>query len=119
MDEKLPMEIDQPEEERGWKDVAQRWKEIGRQVADLGEPIYRSAGCRQCRHTGYTGRVGIYELLVANDELRHLASERVPSNVIKRAAISGGMETLRQDGWEKVRTGLTTIDEVLRVTKAD
>ena len=81
--------------------------------------IFRANGCRQCRGTGYSGRLGIYELLTTNDEIRHLASERQPANVVKRAAISSGMRTLRGDGWEKVMQGVTTIDEVLRVTKAD
>jgi general secretion pathway protein E/type IV pilus assembly protein PilB len=82
-------------------------------------PVYRAVGCRECRSTGYSGRVGVYELLVSNDEIRHLASERQPSNVIKRAAVAAGMRTLRMDGWDKVLRGVTTIDEVLRVTKAD
>ncbi len=81
--------------------------------------IYDAVGCRQCRGTGYSGRMGIYELLVANDEIRQLASERQASNVIKRAAMAAGMRTLRMDGWNKVRSGITTIAEVLRVTKAD
>ncbi len=81
--------------------------------------IFRANGCRQCRGTGYSGRLGIYELLTTNDEIRHLASERQPANVVKREAISSGMRTLRGDGWEKVMQGVTTIDEVLRVTKAD
>ena len=81
--------------------------------------IYDAVGCRQCRGTGYSGRMGIYELLVANDEIRLLASERQASNVIKRAAMAAGMRTLRMDGWNKVRSGITTIAEVLRVTKAD
>ncbi len=76
--------------------------------------VYASAGCRACRGTGYSGRVGIYELLVANDEVRALASERTPTNIVKQAAIRGGMRTLRQDGWRKVIQGRTTIDEVLR-----
>jgi general secretion pathway protein E/type IV pilus assembly protein PilB len=81
--------------------------------------LWRSAGCRQCRGTGYAGRVGVYELLVANDAIRQLANERQPSTVIKQAAIAAGMRTLRQDGWQKVLDGVTTIAEVLRVTKAD
>jgi general secretion pathway protein E/type IV pilus assembly protein PilB len=85
----------------------------------LSGTIYRAAGCRQCRGTGYSGRLGIYELMVASEELRQLASERQPSNVIKQAAIAAGMRTLRQDGWRKVIDGVTTIAEVLRVTKAD
>ncbi len=67
--------------------------------------VYASAGCRACRGTGYSGRVGIYELLVANDEVRALASERTPTNIVKQAAIRGGMRTLRQDGWAQSHPG--------------
>ena len=84
-----------------------------------GEKIYRACGCRNCRGSGYAGRVGIYELLTAGDEVRSLAGERAGANVIKRAAMEAGMATLRQNGWRRVRSGQTTIDEVLRVTKAD
>jgi general secretion pathway protein E/type IV pilus assembly protein PilB len=84
-----------------------------------GGRCYRAVGCRACRGTGYSGRVGLYELLVTDDEIRHLASCREPAGVIKKAAVRAGMCTLRQDGWEKVLQGITTIDEVLRVTKFD
>jgi len=81
--------------------------------------MFRAAGCRECRSTGYAGRLGLYELLVTNEEIRQLASERTSSFRIKQAAIKEGMSSLRQDGWAKVLRGSTTIDEVLRVTKAD
>lgn len=84
-----------------------------------GQPIYRANGCRQCRNTGYSGRLGIYELLVSNDEIKVLASERRGTNEIRKAAIASGMRTLRQDGWLKVARGVTSIEEVLRVTKAE
>jgi general secretion pathway protein E/type IV pilus assembly protein PilB len=84
-----------------------------------GERIYRAVGCRKCRGTGYNGRMGLFELLVANDEIRQLANERTPTHLVKQAAVRAGMRTLREDGWRKVRRGLTTIEEVLRVTKAD
>jgi len=84
-----------------------------------GQVIYRAAGCRHCRGTGFRGRSGIYELLATNDEIRRLASERTPTNLIKQAAMRAGMRTLRQDGWRKVCRGQTTGDEVLRVTKSD
>ncbi|MCL4112963.1 UNVERIFIED_CONTAM: hypothetical protein GTU68_026256 [Idotea baltica] len=82
-------------------------------------PVYRAKGCRSCRGTGYSGRLGIYELLVTNEEIRRLASERKSSNEIKRAAVAAGMVTLREDGWKKVVRGLTSIEEVQRVTKSD
>ncbi|MGQ9574190.1 MAG: GspE/PulE family protein [Thermoguttaceae bacterium] len=82
------------------------------------ECLYRAVGCRHCRGTGYNGRIGLFELLVTNEEIRRLTAERTPTHVIKQAALDAGMRTLREDGWRKVRRGLTTIDEVLRVTKA-
>ena len=88
-------------------------------IEESGQEIFQPVGCRQCRGTGYSGRLGIYELLTANEEVRQLASDRQPSTLIKRAAVSAGMRTLRGDGWQKVVAGVTSIDEVIRVTKAD
>lgn len=84
-----------------------------------GKPIYRPKGCRSCRGTGYSGRLGIYELLETNDEIRQLASEKTSTIALRKAALAGGMRSLREDGWLKVAKGVTSIDEVLRVTKAD
>ena len=89
------------------------------EVVSRRTKVYRAVGCRHCRGTGYNGRVGIYELLVANDEVRQLAVDRSPSTLVKQAAMRAGMRTLRQDGWRRVCRGQTTIDEVLRVTKCD
>jgi general secretion pathway protein E len=91
------------------------WEEFMDSVGHL----YRANGCRSCRGTGYAGRCGIYELLIANDEIRALASERTGSNIVKQAAARSGMRTLRAHGWLKTILGTTTVDEVLRVTKAD
>lgn len=86
----------------------------------LGDrPIYRSVGCRECRNVGYAGRMGIYELLVANDEIRQLALERKSSWEIRKEAVKAGMRTLRMDAWDKVVAGDTSVDEVLRVTKGE
>ncbi len=84
-----------------------------------GATLYRAVGCRHCRHTGYKGRMGLFELLVTNDEVRRLASEHASTNLIQQAAIKAGMRSLRGDGWRKVRRGQTSVDEVLRVTKSD
>jgi general secretion pathway protein E/type IV pilus assembly protein PilB len=89
------------------------------ELIERGETLYKPTGCRRCRGKGYTGRLGLFELLVTSDEIRHLAGERVPSHQIKKTAMQAGMRTLRQDGWRKVARGLTTIDEVMRVTGAD
>ena len=82
-------------------------------------PLYRSAGCRECRQVGYTGRMGIYELLVANDDIRQLALERASSWNVRKAAVDNGMRTLRMDAWDKVISGDTSVDEVLRITKGE
>ncbi len=84
-----------------------------------GQPLYRAVGCRNCRNVGYTGRMGIYELLVTNEEIRELAHERVSTWQIKQAALKSGMRTLRVDAWDKAISGQTSVDEVLRVTKGD
>ena len=87
---------------------------------DIGDgEIYRNKGCRECRNVGYSGRMGIYELLVANDEIRQLALERTSSWQIRKKAVESGMRTLRMDAWDKVTAGDTSVDEVLRVTKGE
>ena len=84
-----------------------------------GETLYRSTGCRRCRGVGFQGRIGIYELLVTTESVRLLAQQSESSWKIKQAALADGMSSLRQDGWRKVLAGITTVDEVLRVTKGD
>mgnify|MGYP000490911466 CR=1 FL=1 len=79
--------------------------------------LYRGEGCEQCMGTGYRGRTGIFELLIVDDDIRALISKNVPTNVIKKAAIEKGMDTLREDGLKKVREGITTLEEVIRVTQ--
>ena len=85
----------------------------------VGHTIYQSVGCRHCRNVGYRGRLGIYELLVTTEDLRQLAQEGKSAWEIKKAAIANGMKTLRDDGWNKVIEGKTTVDEVVRITKGD
>jgi general secretion pathway protein E len=81
--------------------------------------IYRAKGCRECRNTGYRGRLGIYELLTVTDEIRSLIVRRVDATIIKKEAIKEGMLTLRDDGALKIARGITTVEEVLRVTQDD
>jgi general secretion pathway protein E/type IV pilus assembly protein PilB len=83
------------------------------QSADV---LYRGAGCDHCRKTGFRGRSGLYELLLMNDGIAEKIMERAPSPEIVKAARSAGMKLLREDGWEKVRAGYTTIEEVLTCT---
>src|SRR6185369_4130329 len=83
-------------------------------------PIYKAVGCRECRNTGYRGRLGIYELLVTTNEIRQLATDRVASWKIMQAAVKeDGMRSLRGDAWLKVLHGISTVDEVAKNAKAD
>jgi general secretion pathway protein E len=77
--------------------------------------IFQAAGCENCLQTGYKGRTAIFELMVLNDELQSLILKSSDANVIRNKAIQMGMKTLRQDGIDKVRQGITTLSEVLRV----
>lgn len=85
----------------------------------LDRPIYRNTGCRICRGAGFAGRQGIFELCETTDGVRQLAHDRASSWEIRKIALKEGMRTLRDDAWHKVLEGITTVDEVLRVTKSD
>ena len=85
----------------------------------LDRPIYCNTGCRACRGSGFAGRQGIFELCETTDGVRQLAHDRASSWEIRKVARKEGMRTLRDDAWHKVLEGITTVDEVLRVTKSD
>lgn len=84
-----------------------------------GKPLYKPVGCRACRQSGYSGRMGLFELMTTTETLRQLAHDRATSWKIKQAAVAEGMRTLREDGWLKVLDGRTTVDEVVRTTKGE
>ena len=81
--------------------------------------LFRGKGCADCRGTGYRGRTGIYEFMPMTEEVRSLTLRKTPGHEIRQRAIAGGMTTLRQDGWAKCHLGVTTTEEVLRVTHED
>jgi general secretion pathway protein E len=81
--------------------------------------VYHGKGCKSCSHTGFKGRCGIYELLVIDDSIRELILKRVTAQDICDQARKNGMRTLREDGWDKVVKGITTVEEILRVTLND
>ena len=96
-------------------------KEILKELAGGSEnssdlKIFQGKGCQACNNTGYKGRTAIYEILTVSESIRELVLKRVSSEEIKKRAVSLGMRTLRQDGWAKVIAGITTPQEVLRVT---
>ena len=87
------------------------------EIDDPAPPTaFRGKGCDHCNETGYRGRTGIYELLVIDDEIRKLILAHASTQEIRERAIQLGMTTLRQDGWRKVLEGVTTVEEIIRVT---
>jgi len=79
--------------------------------------LHRGRGCPTCRLTGYRGRTGIFELLAVTDEIKHGLAGRQSIAALRDLAREQGMRTLREDGWAKVQAGITTVEEVLRVTE--
>lgn len=94
--------------------------EIGLSAEDVaGLKFYRGKGCQECNQIGYRGRQGIFEVLIVSDPIRNLVLKRASSTEIREKARSLGMRTLREDGWQKVFKGITTVAEVVRVTQMD
>ena len=105
--EKVP--FDQPNDHKIWNELVSPWK---------GEPprdVYRPVGCLECRNTGYMGRMGIYEILILNNEIKRLVNERADIVTVTEAAYKSGMKPLRLSGAMKIAQGVTTIEEVLKV----
>jgi general secretion pathway protein E len=91
----------------------------GERISPLGETMmtWRGGGCDHCYRTGYRGRVGIFEMMQLNEEIRRLIMANEDASILTTAAKKNGMNTLREDGWDKVRKGISTVDEVMRVTQ--
>ncbi|MDD8050107.1 MAG: GspE/PulE family protein [Verrucomicrobiota bacterium] len=81
--------------------------------------LYHGTGCEKCRKLGFRGRSAIFEILLMTDEVRKLVIERKDASSIKNLALTQGMRTLRDDGWRKMKEGITTLEEVLRVSQED
>jgi len=79
--------------------------------------LERGRGCAACRNTGYRGRMGVFELLVVSEEVKHLLLKTPSAGALRELAQAQGMTTLRRDGWRKVQAGITTVEEVLRVAE--
>jgi general secretion pathway protein E len=101
---------------RGEGETVPLWSEHGR-VSALEGQLYKGFGCKDCLQTGYLGRTGIFELLVMSDHIKELTLKRSSAHVIKQAAVERGMRTLREDGLRKAMAGVTTLEEVCRVTQ--
>jgi general secretion pathway protein E len=87
------------------------------EIPEVSFAAYHGEGCEDCRNTGYKGRTGIFELMILSEEIRQLILEKASADIIRQRAISQGMQVLRECGWQKVKQGITTIEEVLRVTQ--
>lgn len=83
----------------------------------LNQKFYQGKGCEECGHSGYKGRIGIYEVLNIDDKVRDLTIKHSPAEAIRKVAISAGMTTILQDGVDKISSGITTLEEVLRVVR--
>src|SRR5262249_60778638 len=94
-------------------------RRLGIDAVPSGATLFRGEGCGTCRGTGYRSRTGVYEFLPMTEELRSLTLRKASGQELRQRAIAAGMTTPRQDGWAKCCEGLTTIDEVLRVTHGD
>ncbi len=103
------------------KDVMKEKEEPKNQLEVIEKPthIYKGKGCESCKFTGYKGRIAIYEILLVNEQIRQLILDKATSSQIKKKAIEMGMRTLLREGWGKIRDGLTSPEEVLRVTEME
>ena len=99
--------------------IAGLTEELNLREANSLSTVWEATGCRACSGTGYLGRVGIFELLPVTSEICKVISQRADAGVIRNLAVQQGMRLLREDGWDKVRQGLTTLAEVLRVTREE
>jgi len=92
-------------------------QDIGLEKADTG--FYRGKGCPKCLNTGYKGRISLFELMVPDPKIRQLTVAKASLTEIKKHAQSLGMKSLKEDGIKRIREGLTTVEEVLRVTESE
>jgi type IV pilus assembly protein PilB len=106
-------------------DCKKKYKPSKEELADIGlDPgldteFYKGEGCDKCKNTGYKGRVGIYELMVPNDEIRNMMLRKASSEEIRKEALSAGMVSLKADGIKKVMQGIAAVEEVLRVAEEE
>ena len=89
-------------------------------AADLAShPIYHGVGCNHCHGTGYRGRLGVFEMMMMNNEIREMAFNKTPSNKIRQAALASGMRGLLEDGKQKIMEGITGLEDVVRIAQTD
>jgi general secretion pathway protein E len=94
-------------------------KEFLGELLEPGDPIYVPAGCNHCNHMGYKGRTGIYELMIVDEQIRHLIHSEAQEEDVITAMRMKSMQSIREDGRARIIDGVTTVEEVLRVTLED
>ena len=100
-----------------YEEEAVNLQKMGFPVADQGNVVLqRGKGCKECRGTGYSGRLGVFEIFPMSEKIKKLVMVKATDAELRQVAIREGMTTLREDAWQKVRSGLTTVEEALRVT---
>ena len=92
--------------------ITEKWNKDGKKVA-----LPKIVGCEKCNHTGYLGRIAIYEVMPMTEKIAKLVVEKAAASDIQKLAMEGGMLTMKQDGYVKVLEGVTTIEEVIRVAQ--
>ncbi len=103
----------------GYEASREELSEIGLRPPDRPVELYRPQGCANCNYTGYRGRLGIFELMLVDDDIRALVSQNIDAKSIKKKAQQKGMSSLRADGARKVLHGITSVAEVLRATEEE
>jgi type II secretory ATPase GspE/PulE/Tfp pilus assembly ATPase PilB-like protein len=107
-----------PECKEKYAPMKEELKDIGLDASEKAS-FYRGKGCAKCMNTGYKGRIGIYELMVPDEAIRAAIMAKSSTDEIRRLARKSGMISLKGDGIEKIKSGVTTVEEVLRVTEED
>lgn len=107
-----------PDCKEKYKPTHEELKDVGLSASEKLE-FHRGKGCNKCMNTGYVGRIGIFEFMSIDDEVRKLIVGKRPAEEIRQKALASGMVVLAKDGIEKIKQGLTTVEEVLRVTQED
>ena len=101
-----------------YRPTEEELKDIGLSIEEKID-FYKGKGCQKCMNTGYKGRIGIFELMIPDENIHNLIISKAPTEEIRKKAVASGMITLKDDGIKKIRDGLTTVEEVLRVTEEE
>lgn len=107
-----------PDCKEKYRPTEEELKDIGLSLEEKTD-FYKGKGCAKCMNTGYKGRIGIFELMILDDSIRNLVIGKVPTEEIRKKAIASGMTTLKEEGIQKIKEGITTVEEVLRVTQEE